>query len=678
LGELALTYINNKYQIQIDTASLAIGSYSISVSASSTNYTQQSAVITLTILQLDSNLVLLLNDQDKTLARTLDIQCGQILNISIAYFDAITLSTILSADVDVTNSLIGTVNIALSNSLYQIMINCATWSAGLYSFTISAQNVNYTVQSILFTLSITPRIADLSLFLQNVNSTLLPTIEVEIQDMVNITVIYANSLTHLNIVEATVILTGFNSTSYALSYGLDQYQILVSTNSIQVGIYYLRITASASGYVEKSILLTIKVNVRSSSINLFFQAQNVTQTRVAEIEINQFAKISVQYMDYWSSATILSASVIVSGSTIASLIVLTLQNGFYTGMLDSSQLVVGFHMISITATASQYKSQSILLSLKVTPVNTGLNIYLQDTNVTLTPVLEVPLRTIINFTAEYFTSNSLQYIHDANLMLSASGISSISLNETSSQYFGQLNASSLGLGIHFITIYANKNNFAQNSLLLTITVIQIPTNISTMQGLNAINVVLGDPIQLDIIIENLVTHELIRGVTVSYTYDFGKGTLIETNNDGHYKATFTFNKVGIYVVYITAYKGIEYKFELYQLTINVVAPTIEGGIPTYIVASLIVGLVSTIAASLAYMFYFRFPKEIRRIHKIKRNLGRKTPTDVKINSQDTVVKEKYTNLIKKDLSIAARSPQSPKSNTPSSSVNSNPAKNNNP
>ncbi len=133
-----------QYSIVLDTLELGIGIKSLTLSAQKAKYQITSEIITIIIISRPTNTIIILNQTDKTIDKSIELAIGSDLNITFRYLDNETENHIKSALVQLigTNILRNFTENSLLNQ-YSLEINSRDLGIGVFFLTILAQKTNF-------------------------------------------------------------------------------------------------------------------------------------------------------------------------------------------------------------------------------------------------------------------------------------------------------------------------------------------------------------------------------------------------------------------------------------------------------------------------------------------------------------------------------------------------------
>ena len=145
----------------------------------------------------------------------------------------------------------------------------------------------------------------------------------------------------------------------------------------------------------------------------------------------------------------------------------------------------------------------------------------------------------------------------------------------------------------------------------------------------------GKTVLLQIELINPITNQSLTGANVTYSWIFGKGQLVETDNSGIYKTPIGGVQEGTYTIIISVAAGDEYDFKPFEITLVVVSSPVDI-LPFQII--LIISIIGAILVGVyltLYLTILKYPKPIRKVRKYSRTL-RKT----KVSKTDVLDREK--------------------------------------
>ncbi|MHA1339712.1 MAG: hypothetical protein ACTSRZ_06160 [Promethearchaeota archaeon] len=252
-GNISMTYSNGMYEYILDTTLLGGGVHLLNIIANSNNYSRQSVYITLTINPINSSMKIFINGQDITLLKTASFKIREVFNLSIDYFDNLTLSDIQTASVNISGIGTSPLMLVYSNGFYQVSLNTSDLGLGIHFITIIAEDINYTRIEETISIKVEQIVAEIGSI---TNST---TISGLVGKSVEFGIYLLDSLTNKPILGANVSYSSSFGTGYLTDEDNDGYYT-TKVGNLSEGTYkvYISVDVGADYKVDEfSIILNI-------------------------------------------------------------------------------------------------------------------------------------------------------------------------------------------------------------------------------------------------------------------------------------------------------------------------------------------------------------------------------------------------------------------------------------
>ncbi|MHA1670032.1 MAG: hypothetical protein ACTSV5_05565 [Promethearchaeota archaeon] len=487
--------LDQKYTISIDNASLLI------------SYTK-------TTVEDTTSLEIFLNNEDKTLEKSIEVTMGYDVNVTAMYKDSLD-SFILDATVRLVGAGAPKILIEdLVSNQYSVVFSSNELSIGNNYFTIEASKTYYESISELINIKVIERNTELLLFLDGDNKTLDKSIQMIYGNNGNITIRYTDIEqvpTHID--GATVELVGIgNLQNLTEDLSNNQYFIIIDTIDLGLGNSFLTVNAYKENYTLQSIRFKIEVlerNCYMDNINL-----NGIETTSIEIPWNENLSISISYNDSFTHSFISGALVQLSGSGISENFA---ENSpiDYNLNINTALMALGINFLTISANKENYTLSSRIISISVTERDTKVEVYLNGTLSSNFGFYNTSIGEKLNITVFYKDLNTDSFINYANIRLIESGIST---NLTESLIFNQynitINSTDLGVGVKFLTISAKTDNYTLTSEVITLIVNEKKTEL--LLFLNGTQYYNGDTIELEVTDTLNITVKYLDNLTKEY------------------------------------------------------------------------------------------------------------------------------------------------------------------
>ncbi len=646
-----------QYTIIIDTKDLGLGNTYLTVSAEKENYTSQSIRFKIEVLERSSYIDKIFLNNTET--NFIEIPWNTTLNIIMTYNDTYTNNFINNALVLLTGTRISRNFTDNSPLNYSIDINTRKLNLGINFLTISAQKDNYSLSTRIITVSVLERQTYLEIYINNSKYTASQFYNTSVGEYLNITVFYKDLDTDLFINLASVQLIE-SGKLYDVNESLffDFYSITFEMEKLGAGVKFLTITAKKDNYTLSTTLITLMIEEKKTTIQLFINGTQYFDGETIEAEINDKLNVTVKYLDNVTKTFLNNATIELIGKGFLD------ENNileYYNITVNVFDLEKQLNRLSIRAQLENYEYALIEFFVQVVERESMGILFLNGINKTADPYLELPIRSLLNLTVRFLDGRTREYIPGATIRIDGDLTDVLNESATLEQYYLIINTTQLNIGINVFSIIAERPNFQSYIIQnIYINIRRISTNITTVSGETTISTTPGKSITLRIVLYDLDFGGIIKGAAVTYRWQYGEADLTDPDNDGIYEAVITNVPVGSFIITIYAYSGEHYNFEPYEIVLSVIRPKEN----TLLWLGLLIGI--SIAAGIlvsylvVYMRILRFPKAVRKVRKFRKSLKRKTAPSINIINREKAFNSVYQNELNKTSSTLKIKPPVPK------------------
>ena len=559
------------YYIIINSTSLNLGENFHTITASRLEYESQEEEIKIEVFSLDTTIYLFLDQENRTIEKSVDVNYGEDVNITVRYrnTEGAPSTHINNATVVLTGagpSLNLTENYVLE--YYNVTINSEILGLGVTYLTVNAQKENYSTQNIVFKVEVSTR----GTYIERVfiNHTQSQTFEVPWKTVFNVTVSYNDTETNDFITNATVQIEG---TSYLAALtedvGNQLYRITINSSMLQLGINYLSISAQKENYSIASKLITITVTERETEMEVYL---NQTPGTVIEISWNEVLNISAIYKD---SGTFINGATVSlkEGSTILYNFSKHPDYNIYNLTINTAVLDIGVNALTIYAKLDNYSYSLESVMIIVFERETDITTYL---NQTPSVSIEIAHGELLNISAIYEDIDSGTFINGS--IVSLKDGSTVLYNFTKHPDFDiynlTVNTADFGIGVKVLTVYSKADNYTASLESIIINVVERETALITYLNQTptvSIEIAYGELLNITAVYDDL-TDGFVNGATVTLK----DGSTVLYNLTEHlnlniYNLTVNTADFGIGVKALTIYaKKENYTVSLESITINIV------------------------------------------------------------------------------------------------------------
>ena len=576
------------------------------------------------------------------------IYTGDVVLIKVNYTDIDTGIGIIGANVNYTidnETIITGDMIYFGGGIYVAEIDSSGLKNGIYNVSVSANKTYYKTQykEKLIQLEIVEITSLTSPQIGGVNAPWGSNVSIE----VNYTDYFDQGIPNASID------CDWALSSFTVQPGIPgQYEIILNTTIPQFGTYLLEINASKDGYENQKLFISI--NIRNIYTNLtFIQPDPVDFLSNISIQVEYGDidnKILIPDADitissqpdsqYWNSNDFLSEEISVGTYNLT----------FNSSLFGSG----GTFRIYVTASETNFANATALINIFIGDISTYIDdIFINGQNKTDIRSITIPINSTVNITVNYIESVTKSNIVNATVEI-LGGSFSDNFTELPNEYKISIDTRDLGMGVKILTILAKRSGYTLASSDITIIVRSINTTIDTEAGGNLIQINLGDPYTLKIVLKNEDFGGYINA-SVAYSWEFGHDELKDLDNNGVYEVNFTNIPEGNFIIIITAFAGYDYNFEPFEITLIVTSPEAKPGTDwSWLVYILVGGIVGLVSVFTLYQTHYKYPPMVRKIRKLRKKVRKNKKTKpILIEGRESIIK----NEVQKKIDAAEIEPK---------------------
>jgi hypothetical protein len=239
--------------------------YTLIINLDATKHIPQSIPIRIFINELESNINLYINGTEKFDDELISVEVWQQLNLTVKYTDA-QFNHLGSASVKVIiGSFVSDIPEVPLLEQYSILINATDIGQGIDYLSVIANITFYNPQSIRTILEVTERLTQLQIYLNSIERTSNPSLDIPIGTMLNITIKYQD--TSGNFIDgADLSLSGDYSDNLIENLSLEQYSLMINSSDLDIGVKIITIAAEKFDFEYQTEDLRIVVRRFRSEI----------------------------------------------------------------------------------------------------------------------------------------------------------------------------------------------------------------------------------------------------------------------------------------------------------------------------------------------------------------------------------------------------------------------------
>ncbi len=319
--------------------------------------------------------------------------------------------------------------------------------------------------------------------------------------------------------------------------------------------FTVEIFANKTNYGSTSAFISVTVHPIPT-------VANVNET-ILDVYFNENFYLEVNYTEEESSKIITGATLNIIWSSTYD--VVQTANGFIIDF-STEGLSLDVYTLLVQLDHPGYETAFKSIYVNIIPKSSHLEILLNQNDKTSEGSISISWNEALNITILYKDSMLNSYIAGATVQINGSSTSE-TIYQNISQYSIIFNSGELSVGIHFLTIRAQKENYDTVSSVLKITVEQIEFLVETIDFTDSLEVISGKSTNLRINLSEYDSGNIIENASVFYSWEFGTGFLDYVGNatyevnlnipdsaKGSYTITLTISMAG------GAYKTSDFSF----------------------------------------------------------------------------------------------------------------------
>ncbi|WP_457557504.1 hypothetical protein [Candidatus Harpocratesius sp.] len=274
-----------------------------------------------------------------------------------------------------------------------------------------------------------------------------------------------------------------------------------TTNTYSGQKYYMDITVLGQGlYLSKNLVIEIYIEGRPTLFNVWINGFNVNNTPLISLMYGTKINITSTYQDENTTKSINNSEGLLLSSELNENDYIFTQNlNEYQFILNSSTLGIGVHVLSLYISQDNYQTGFKKIQIEITPRDIQLFLFLNGKNATISPQISVPIQNTLNISFYLFDQNSSEYVESSNYSLAGLSNSSIyTTDKTGFKHEILINTSTMDIGIHYITLIIEKENYNYVSRVIELEITPREADINFSLNNQNWNIMQSDEISIPI------------------------------------------------------------------------------------------------------------------------------------------------------------------------------------
>ncbi len=347
-----------------------------------------------TFTDYPTELTLFLNSDDKTSDPVIQLPIDVILNITVKYRDSLTSSHIPNATVQLDGIVSGPLPENETYEQYSIFINSSQLGIGSRILSVEAQKTNYESQLTQIFVEVYERGTVLSLYVNSDPKADSETMQIEVDEVINISVFFKDFITDNHLSGATIELLGFGFLDENINY----YNITINSNDLNLRTNILTIFAQLNNYQTQTIKFFIYVIQRSTQLQILFNGEDETSDPVIDVPIGKMVNVSIRYKDNSTGSYISGGTLQLIGEGLSIDLIENMTLNQYSTVLNSTELQLGPKLFSVVAQATDYNINTVNIRINVNRIRANISTVSGETKIYLEPEESYTLMISLNDT----------------------------------------------------------------------------------------------------------------------------------------------------------------------------------------------------------------------------------------------------------------------------------------
>ena len=390
LGFGSFSEFNNQFNFSINTNNLVQGINVLTIFAQLTNYQSQTFQFFINIEERATILQLFIDNLQIFPSDTVNTPFDELLNITVLYKDKNTNMHINGTNVELLG--IGFLN--ETSYQYNISLDTNTLAKGINILTIFAQQSGFQHKTIQFFINVDDREAELVLFIEGVQLNDSDTIQIEIDENMNITALLNDKITGLPLIGANVELLGIGT----LNETLIQYNITINSNDLELGINIINIFAQVNKYQPSSIQVFIEVVKKTTNLFIYLDGIDKTNDPTVILPITSTLNLTIKYLHNQSGLEISGAIIELIGEGLTEFLIWDTNFLQYSVILNTSTLGIGVKSFTTVAQAPEFQVNFADINLIINRINTDINVFSGEPYIDISSESDYRIQIVLNNT----------------------------------------------------------------------------------------------------------------------------------------------------------------------------------------------------------------------------------------------------------------------------------------
>jgi hypothetical protein len=342
-----------------------------------------------------------------------------------------------------------------------------------------------------------------------------------IGDIIPIRILLRDSENNLTISKAIISYNWTDGTRYFTESALGIYETIIDTSDLlSFGLYNIEIKSLKVGFIESNI--TLEINLGETTNLMVLESEY-------NIELHANSTIKFKFSDFDGDG-IDGATVNVDINNRSFYSITNPGNGTY--IIEFSTLFIeniGIYQLKINFSEISYEPQFYTYQFQIIEQSVNLYVYLNSQPVNENSLLEATFKEEINVSTRAMSNIDQRYLSGGIITLICGNYQK-NLTEYNNYWFNtSINCSQeiFSFGINYIYLKFQHQNYRTETFGFQFLINQIEIDVEPISFEDAVNVFVGDTVEVQIKLKDHIGNNYIENASVSYEWEFGIGTFIE-------------------------------------------------------------------------------------------------------------------------------------------------------
>lgn len=331
-------------------------------------------------------------------------------------------------------------------------------------------------------------------------------------------------------------------------------------------------------YFEVFLINSSKIGYINSNLTLEINLGEPTNLQILEsqyfIELHANSSIKFKFTDYGGSNGIDNALVNVNIIEHRYYTINNNGNGIYVLEFNSSFIDnLGIHQLHINFSATSYEPQFYVYQFQIVAQSVNLTIYINNEKIDQNSIIETSFNNLISVSARALAKNDKIYLSGGNFTWISENFKKNITEQLNNWYNTSFicSTSLFSLGYNYIYIEFQLTGYSNAIFPFQLIINQIPIQVFPIDFEDSVDTFIDKDVSIEIQLKEPVSNYPIDDAIVSYSWDYGIGSL-DSKGNGVYELELELPddiKEGDYKIKLMISAGFAYKPTEYSFVLDV-------------------------------------------------------------------------------------------------------------